>query len=101
MTLAVTITDNDPSVLSAQQRRCLRTVKVHHCFRRQGGFGRAPNSVALDVATSMIRRGLCRQDYSGRTAALVLTGAGEAVLAVMEQRAQRKRPIFADAEGRN
>lgn len=92
MNVAVrSLTDHDPSTFSAQQRRALRTVKKHHCFRRPGGYGRSPNSVSLDVASSMIARGLMRQDYSGRSPALVLTGMGENVLAVMESRAEQRR----------
>jgi len=86
------VTDSDPAQLSAAQRRALRTLKAFHCHRRPGGFGRAPNSVSLDVASSMIARGLCRQDYSARGGpALVLTGLGAAVLSVIQQRAQRRQ----------
>lgn len=84
------IADLDPSTLSAPQRRALRIVKKQHCYRRYGGFGRPPHGISLDVAATMLRLGLCRQDYSGRQPELVLTGVGENVLAVMEQRALRR-----------
>lgn len=86
------VADMSPSTLSPQQRRALRIVRTYHCFRRPGGFGKPPHGISLDVASSMIRLGLFRQNYSARAPELVLTGAGDAVLAVLEQRAKRRRP---------
>lgn len=85
------VADIDLSSLSAQQRRALRLVKKQTLYRRPGGFGRAPQSVSLDVASSLITRGLVRQDYAGRQPALVLTGLGSNVLAVLDQRAENAR----------
>jgi hypothetical protein len=80
----------DPSLLSAQQRRALGLAGKVRLIRARGAWGFLPARVSLDVGHSLVGLGLARVDRGGRHPELVLTGAGQMVLAVMEQRKARR-----------
>jgi hypothetical protein len=83
----------DPSMLSARQRRALGLAGKPgtRLIRSKGGWGFLPDRVSLDVAASLVGLDLCRVDRSGRHPELVLTGSGQMVRAVVEQRKARRQ----------
>lgn len=86
------IAATNPRDLSSQQRRALALLASGaRLYRLQGGWGRAPSRVSLDVAMSLQARGLVRVDRSGINPQLVLTGAGQTIQAVIEVRRERRR----------
>jgi hypothetical protein len=84
------LSDLDPKMLSAQQRRALKLLAQHRLYRRKGGYGRAPVSISLDIAASLTALGLAKLDYSGPAPHPALTGAGQTVLGVMKERQGRR-----------
>lgn len=80
----------DTRTLSTQQRRAMRICRTWKLFRHRGRWGNVPNSVSLDVGSSLVGLKIFAVDRSGRFPELVLTGYGQTILAVLDQRAARR-----------
>lgn len=80
--------DMDPKLLSARQRKALDLMSRGRMYRAAGNrFGHHPNVAGHDVVMSLVTLGLARiERHAGRAPYPLLTGAGRAVLDVIEQR---------------
>lgn len=80
--------DMDPKLLSAKQRKALGLMAQGRMYRAKGNrYGHHPMSATLDVVNSLVSLGLARiERHNGRLPYPLLTGAGRAVLDVIEQR---------------
>lgn len=77
----------DPRSLSAAQRGVLKRLAAGAVFyRAANGYGRPGDFVRLDVARSLVALGLV---HTPPARPLALSGAGQAMAAVLEQRAAR------------
>lgn len=82
----------DPRELKPSHRKGLQLLaQPQRLYRTTRGWGHAPNRITLDLGAQLRAKGLARVELSGRAPALVLTGDGQAVHAVIEQRRERKR----------
>jgi hypothetical protein len=79
----------DPKTLTAAQKSALKLAKAARLIRcRNGWRGVGTRLVSLKTAGELQARGLVRPVIDGRTR-LDVTGAGNTVLAVMQERAGR------------
>jgi hypothetical protein len=78
------------AALTPSERAALRRIEALRMRRRRNGFGPPGKGVSLDMASRLQRKGLVRVDHFGAPQ-LMLSGAGVQVLAVLDQRASRRR----------
>lgn len=85
----------DPAMLyarlSSQQKRGIKLIAEHRLYRRRDGYGMTPYRVSLDIISALRALHLVRVDTAAHNPCPVLTGMGQMVHAVMQQRAERRR----------
>lgn len=81
----------DPRGLTSQQKRAFLTIADRRLYRRAGGWGRGDSGVTLAMVEALTALGLVRIERGHTEPHPVLTGAGQMLLAVIQQRAERRR----------